>query len=44
MVVTRVNLKFFYLKNVLPRVKLTFVLFNLVSLFEILIQFSLPIF
>jgi len=30
--------------TIVPRVKLTFVVFNLVPLFEILIQFSPPIF
>jgi len=52
MVVTRVNLRFFYFKKctatwqvtIVPRVKLTLVVFNLVSLFTILIQFSPPIF
>jgi len=52
MVVTRVNLRFFYLKKcnvtwqvtIVPRVKLTLVVFNLVPLFTILIQFSPPIF
>jgi len=45
MVVTRVNLRFFHLKNVLPRGKSrlchvsSLVVFNLVSLFTILIQF-----
>jgi len=48
MVVTRVNLKFFYFKKctatwqvtIMPRVKLTLVVFNLAPLFTILIQFS----
>jgi len=53
MVVTRVNLRIFYLnkKNtttwqvmIVPRVKLILVVFNLVPLFEKLIQFSPPIF
>jgi len=50
--VTRVKLRFFYLKNnnatwhvtIVPRVKLILVVFNLVPPFEFLIQFSPPIF
>jgi len=52
MVVTRVKLRFFYLKNnnatwqvtIVPRFKLTLIVFNLVPLFEFLIQFSSTIF